>query len=92
MTELHLNFLSSEISLELKIEALEVGCDDVCCLRYLTRHDLVKQVDGRGDSFSTYFRALVKVTALTTLLVMAYYRNGSASNLSKRLVIIPLWQ
>jgi diguanylate cyclase (GGDEF)-like protein len=59
-------FLSSEISLELKIEALEVGCDDLLP-KDISPDDLVKQVTGRVTRVSTVL-GLGQSDPLTTLL------------------------
>jgi diguanylate cyclase (GGDEF)-like protein len=59
-------FLSSEISLELKRETLEVGCDDLLP-KDISPDDLVKQVTGRVNRVSTIL-GLAQSDPLTKLL------------------------
>ena len=76
-------FLSSEMSLELKREALEVGCDDLLP-KDISPDDLVKQVTGRVKRVSTILGLgnsdpLTKLLSHAAIMEMALHQFEQAT-------------
>jgi len=87
-------FLSSEISLELKRETLEVGCDDLLP-KDISPDDLVKQVTGRVTRVSTILGLgqsdpLTKLLSHAPIMEMALhqFKQATRNNSSMAIAIL----